>query len=553
MTGADDLLDGWVRDELDRSPTLADGLGVGGYAGVLDDLSRARWEAGPAEDRRWAGAIDALDLTAQTLDEQVDLLAVLTRLAGRQVMEDWLAWQRDPSLYLRPCLTGIHTGWLHRLRTDAELTESTVALLREVPRAMAEARANLAVELMPPLFAARGAAQARSGARYLLDGLPAETDDPTLRARLAEEAAAAAAALDGFAGWLTEVGPGARGDWAIGEARYSALLRERELLGVDAAVLHQRGRVAYEELAAEMAEVAAEIDPASPSFTEVLAALDADCPDSPETMRDGYARSCLEARRFLSDRGLVTLPEGESCLVVPAPGFERPLLAVASYQQAPPFSASRVGHFFVPYPPDGESAEGVRQRLANNGWHAIPTTAVHEAYPGHHWHLSWSASTPRPVRKLVRTSYFVEGWALYAERMMREQGFFADSRQVLSHLGARIFRAARVVVDTALHCGDMTPEQAALYLQERTATPPTVARAEVERYCSWPTQAASYLTGSLQIEALRERWHEEGRGSLREFHDAVAANPGLPVALVERLLFPVPATSPSGDDTGRPL
>jgi len=126
----------------------------------------------------------------------------------------------------------------------------------------------------------------------------------------------------------------------------------------------------------------------------------------------------------------------------------------------------------------------------------------------------------------------------YAERMMREQGFFADDRQVLSHLAARIFRAARIVVDTALHTGSMAAEEAVAFMRDRTLTPEPVARAEVERYCSWPTQAASYLTGSLQIEALRDRWVADSRGSLKQFHDAVAANPGLPVALVEQLLFP---------------
>jgi len=75
-----------------------------------------------------------------------------------------------------------------------------------------------------------------------------------------------------------------------------------------------------------------------------------------------------------------------------------------------------------------------------------------------------------------------------------------------------------------------------VFMSTRATLPEAVARAEVGRYCSWPTQAASYLTGSLEIERLRDRWMAE-RGGLREFHDAIAASPGLPIALAELSLF----------------
>lgn len=538
MSGVDDLLDGWIREELAREPTMATALGVGGYDHLLGDFSASRFTSQPHDDRRSAGAIAEVSLPRLPVDDQVDLLLVLAELAGREIMDGWERWRREPAIYVEPCLDGVFSLWLHRLQPEAELAASTLARLERIPEVLSEARTNLDPELMPPLFASRGEASARAGVRYLLEQLPAEAGDPALQARLAAAAAAPATALEQLATWLAEQRPHCAGDWSIGESRYSALLAERELLGVDAATLHQQGIALYDELAAEMDDVARLVDPAAGGWNEVLAALEADCPETPEEMRAAYEESCAEARQFLVDRQLVTLPEGERCLVVPSPVFQRPVLAVASYQNPPAFSSSRTGHFFVPFPPDGESPEGVRERLADNGFHAIPTTAVHEAYPGHHWQLTWSAATTRPVRKVLTTSYFVEGWALYAERMMREQGFFADARAVLSHLGARLFRAARIVVDTALHTGGMTADEATRFLEERVAMPAAVARAEVERYCSWPTQAASYLTGSVQIEALRDRWAAEGRGGLRAFHDAVAANPGLPVALVERLLFP---------------
>jgi len=110
--------------------------------------------------------------------------------------------------------------------------------------------------------------------------------------------------------------------------------------------------------------------------------------------------------------------------VEPSPHYQRPIQAVASYNQPPAFSDSLHGHFFVPYPPDGTPPDEVQKRLEGNCSAGIPTTAVHEAYPGHHWHLVTMKAHPSPIRLTFRTPYFSEGWALYAEHMMREQGFF---------------------------------------------------------------------------------------------------------------------------------
>jgi uncharacterized protein (DUF885 family) len=101
----------------------------------------------------------------------------------------------------------------------------------------------------------------------------------------------------------------------------------------------------------------------------------------------------------------------------------------------------------------------------------------------------------------------------------------------------RLFRAARIVVDTSLHLGDMTVEEAVEFMSTKASLSVETARAEVLRYCAWPTQASSYLTGALEIARLRERWESEGKGSLREFHDAAAGSGRLPINLVERALF----------------
>ena len=228
---------------------------------------------------------------------------------------------------------------------------------------------------------------------------------------------------------------------------------------------------------------------------------------------------------------------------VPAPPDRSGLVHVAARIR---FVAA--GHFFVPYAPDGASPAEVQKRLAANSFGHIPTTAVHEAYPGHHWHLVVRKTRARRLRRVLGTPYFNEGWGLYAERLMRERGFFTEPIQELNHLKATLFRAARIVVDTSLHLGEMSYEEAIRFMVEKTATPEPTARAEVGRYCWWPTQASSYLTGCLEIMRIRDRFLESrglraGSGAtapvgvLREFHDQLAQSGSLPLGLAERAVL----------------
>jgi uncharacterized protein (DUF885 family) len=118
---------------------------------------------------------------------------------------------------------------------------------------------------------------------------------------------------------------------------------------------------------------------------------------------------------------------------------------------------------------------------------------------------------------------------------MREQGFFTDPRQEMSQVEATIFRAARIIVDTSLHIGDMSFAEAVDFMHTKANLPEPTARAEVARYCAWPTQASAYLTGCLEILRIRGRYQSERQGTLRDFHNTLAQSGGLPIALAEEV------------------
>jgi uncharacterized protein (DUF885 family) len=121
--------------------------------------------------------------------------------------------------------------------------------------------------------------------------------------------------------------------------------------------------------------------------------------------------------------------------------------------------------------------------------------------------------------------------------MMSDEGFFPDPVSRLGQVEARLFRAARMVVDTSLHLGEMTVEEAVTFMSTKASLSVPTARAEVARYCAWPTQAASYLTGSLEIQRIRDQWFADGRGTLREFRDAIAGSGRMPLDLAARAVL----------------
>jgi uncharacterized protein (DUF885 family) len=533
------LVDSFLKEEYEDSPTLASSLGLTEYDERLDDTSAAAYERRRLSDLSWLGKFRAVSDDGLAPAERIDRELLVSVLRGRELYQPLEMWKRQPNFYLNPGLNGVFSLFLHRLRPERELADAAAKRLDAVPNNIKDGVANLDFSRTPRVYLERALGQAKAAARYARELVPAEVKDASSKQRLTDAGANAAKAFDEFAAHLESNKERATGEWAIGEELYSALLREKELLPFGAAELRERGREQHELLSTEANRIATEID-GSGDWAKTCDRLNKIHAPTPDAMRDEYAEWTERARSFLRDTELVSLPPGEKCTVEPSPPFQRPVLAVASYQRPPAFRDTLHGHFFVPYPPDGTSPEEVQKRLEGNCSAGIPTTAVHEAYPGHHWHLVMAKSNPSHARRIFGTAYFSEGWALYAERVMREQGFFTDPKHLLYQYEATIFRAARIVVDTSLHMGEMTFDEAVRFMVEKGNLTEPNARAEVGRYCSWPTQASSYLTGMLEIIDIRTRWlarrGQSDRPALRAFHDAITAAGMLPTSLAEKAI-----------------
>ena len=419
------ILDSTLRDLLDTdfaaSPVSASGYGLTEYDERLDDLSADAFRRRDADAQAFLGRLERIGDVAPdgqllSVDDTIDRDLASAVLRGRLILAPFEGWKRDPVVYSGPVTGGLFTLFLHRLRPEADLVDAAVARLGQVDRVIDAGIANLDADLAHPLIVERGTNAARGATRYVRDLVWQDVEDPRRRERLRAAGEAAAVHLERWVAHLEGFLERAHGSWQLGEDGYSRILQEREVLGDDARALRARGQAEFDRLDAEMTALARDAA-GNADYVEVLHEDDQRHPPTEQAMLETYAEWTARARAFLAETGLVTLPAGESCDVVPSPVFQRPILGVASYIAPPSFSDRWKGHFFVPFAPDGASEEEIQSRLSNNSYGSIPTTSVHEAYPGHHWHLVMRKANPSDVRKVYSTPYFSEGWALYAERV----------------------------------------------------------------------------------------------------------------------------------------
>ncbi len=165
------------------------------------------------------------------------------------------------------------------------------------------------------------------------------------------------------------------------------------------------------------------------------------------------------------------------------------------------------------------------------------TQAYHEGIPGHHLQISIQQRlTGLPEFRLhVINNAYAEGWAVYAEALGKEIGFFQDPASDYGRLNLELMRAVRLVVDTGIHSEGWTREQAVAYFRESGAGDEPTIQAEINRYIAWPAQGLSYQIGKLKILDLRNRAQQQlgSRFDLRAFHDEILSGGSLPLDMLE--------------------
>ena len=421
--------------------------------------------------------------------------------------------------------------------------EDYIARLRQIPRVLDQTtgvlRAGMKDKLMP--------------VRFLLEKIPGQCQgiidaDPFLiptkkypagisaedQKRLTQQITEAIntgviPAYRRFADFVrTEYAPQGRTTLAItsladGEKRYENDIYARTTTHMTADQIHQLGLQEIERIQAEMLVIAKK-----EGFND-LAAFRSSIKTNPK-YKPGSAEQILDDFRHYIAQMQPKLPQLFTLLPK----------SPVTVEAIPPFDAGAATHY-VTGTPDGKRPGRVVVATSHFEDRSLvndEAIAYHEGIPGHHMQLSIQQQlTGLPKFRLHSLGFnaYVEGWALYAEQLGKEVGFYQDPVSDYGRLSSELFRAVRLVVDTGIHAKGWSRDQVVEFMRKSGAIDEPTIQSETDRYISWPAQALSYKLGQLKIRELRDRAQKElgPRFDIRTFHDEILNGGTLPLDLLD--------------------
>jgi uncharacterized protein (DUF885 family) len=542
-----DLLSEQWEDALKHAPEFASMLGDKRYNDQSSDAS----EKGPLDEiataKKFLRRLNAIDTTGFSDQEKLNKELMVLDLTNS--IED---------LKFQPWLMPINQmGGMHLFAaqfpsllsfTSAKDYDDLLTRMHRMPSRFGQLedrlRKGMKLKLMPPKFLLMHVAEQAEGiaksepeqspfARPLSkfpDSVP-EAERTRIRAAYVETIRnEVLPAYAKFAKFIRDdYAPHGRtevGVWSLpnGAARYESAIRRSTTTKMTANQIHELGLREVARIEGEMMSIAKQLGYNDlPSLNKAIEAN----PDLKAKSRE----EILDLYRKYEDQMYAQLPKLFGRLpkakleVVPVEPFREKNAAGADYNTGAP-DGSRPGRINVnTYDPPSHKTI------------SMESTAYHEGVPGHHMQLSIQQELPElpPFRQQGGYTAYVEGWALYSERLGKEVGFYTNPYNDYGRLQDEMLRAIRLVVDTGLHAKKWTRQQVVDYFHAHSAQDEMDIQNETDRYIVWPGQALGYKIGQLKITELRERAKKElgDRFDIREFHDQVLGAGALPMNVLE--------------------
>ncbi|MGE5759785.1 MAG: DUF885 domain-containing protein [Gemmatimonadota bacterium] len=469
------------------------------------------------------------ETTGDDLQVEIDRTALLDeiRVTIRQ-FEQQRPQAKNPEFWLSHLFNGLY-GLLRRAdRGSAANAASVAARLEDVPAFLDDARAAI---VEPVRLFAETALQMCPGGVLLLREIRSAYAAGAAGERVGAAAEAAGAALAAFEHDLDRWVEAGSGHFAVGEDEFNFLLHYQHALRDTAPELWRYGLRLKDEVIADLSRRAERLA-GNADWPALVDRLRGDHP-SAQGLVAAYAKEMERAREFVVARGLAPLP-AVPLDVIETPEFMRPLLPFAAYDSPGPYTADPRGLFYVTVPDPALPAAARERVLRDHSNYEIAATALHEGYPGHHLQLVLAQASASETRKNVTTPLSVEGWALYCEELMADEGFYSSEEEKFFQRVHLLWRAMRIVVDVGLHTRGMTYDEAVRMMADGVHMEQSLAEAEVDRYCSTPAYQLCYGVGRRELLRLRDDYRsaQGGAFTLRGFHDVVLSYGGLPVALM---------------------
>lgn len=512
----------------------------------IDDLSAAARAARLAQVRQALDALPrAVDYAKLSRPAQIDFEILRDALA----LDLWQAenvrrYADDPRVY-----GDYTTECVFLLLTQSSLPqaanlEHAIARMAQIPRVLADAQANLR---NPPRVVAETAVRQNLGAITFYERELFElVGEAASSAELKAAAKQAAAALRQHQQFLEkELLPRATGEWRIGKAMFAEKFERELAAGVTADQNLADAEAEFEQVTRDMYVLARQLwstcvpklplppdDAAGRRETvqRVLAEIARDHAE-PCALVSEAQKTVARIKRFIADRDLLQLPDPDSCQIREMQEFLRGNF-VADLRCAPPLDPEMPSLYSISPPPKEWPPERVNSFVEEYNRQALQVLTIHEAYPGHYVQLHYANRNPSLIRRIVGSDVFAEGWAVYCEKMMLDEGYGGgDIALRLAGLKFYLRAVANSILDYKMHCANMSDEEALRFLTEDAFQAEGEARLKIVRAKQSSVQLSSYFVGRMAFARLRQQVQRElgASFSLRRFHQALLEGGSVPV------------------------
>jgi uncharacterized protein (DUF885 family) len=534
------FVDEYFEAQFAFSPTSGTEVGLHKYDALSADRSRAAHEKRAAELKAFGERLAAIDRAKLSFDEQIDAAALEADVKGSLFhLETLREWESNPMGY-----TGAPGGAVDVLiKRDfapaAERLRSVVARLEKVPALYEAAKQN--VKNPPKEFTDLAIRMAGGSVGYFEKTLPgwakqAAGSDAALLASFEAANKKVVDATKAYAAWLkADLKPRSKGRYAIGPEHYATLLKLEEMVETPLDELLAKGEAQLQKDYDAFVATAKLIDPKK-TPAQVMKSLSDEHPTADDLI-PSVRRTVEDARRFLIDKNIVTVPSEVRPRIEETPPFQRSG-SFASMDTPGPFEEKATEAFYYVTPVEPEwTAKHKEEHLRAYNPYVVAMINVHEAFPGHYLQFLYAPKFPTKTRKLVGAGTNSEGWAHYTEQMLVDEGFGDKNPKIrLAQLQEALLRDCRYVTGIKLHTAGWTVEQGAKLFEEKGFQEPANAYEEARRGAYNPTYLY-YTLGKLEIYKLRDEYRAKTGASLKQFHDAFVAQGALPIPLVRKILL----------------
>lgn len=530
----------FVYSTLALSPVSATQAGYHTHQGVnldslLDDFSPAAIARQRDFYHGFRSRLAAFSPSALSPEDRADLRIMQDEISLALLELDSIqSYRHNPTVYVELIGNALFTPFSLNYAPAPERYAQIIARLNALPAFLAQAQANLADA---PEVWNRVAREEDQGNIALIDDTLRNAAPPSLRASYDRAAAAALQSLHAFDDFLAGPLAAKTSDWRLGPQLYAEKFRLSLATGKTPEQTLHEAEAQLRSTREEMARLAA---PAT-----VRQALDAIA--RRHTTPDHYldeARADLEqARQFVEARGLVPLPSGEQLNVIPTPEFMRGIYGVGGFNPAPPLDPSLGAFYWITPIPSDWPPERVESKLREYNEYGLQHITIHEAMPGHWVQFEYSNRVEPLSRRLLRALYgngpYVEGWAVYAQQLMTDQGYLnGDPGLRLTYLKQMLRVLANTILDVRLQTMGMTDQQALDLMindafQEREEAVAKLQRAQLSS-CQLPTYFVGWSGWHEVLAHDQARMRE--RFNLPDFHRRALSEGAVPLPVLDSLL-----------------